>query len=269
MTFDPGRRLCLLFEAGAARYAVEATSVVEVSPPDAEGDKLRGVFELKDLSLLLGGPPEVRPGLAVVLDVSPTLAVRVRRVVEVADVAPAPFFQLPPGLGTMLSGLVRGAVLHGGRLYLELVPDALVRPGWERASSPMKPLVVLEAAPERALVFESQGTRYGLPLSLVLQVIPGGESFSPLPSPAGPIAGLFAYHQALWPIYSVPGLMGQEARCEALFVLAELAGQQVGLCAEKVIGVKRGFVPEDAPGEFRTAESGTRTLFLDFQRMFS
>ncbi|HLL55634.1 MAG TPA: defective in fruiting DifE, partial [Myxococcaceae bacterium] len=76
--FESGRRLCLLFEAANGRFAVEATSVTEVAPPDANGVSIRGYLELTDLSLLLGGEAETRPGTGVVLDVSPTLAVRVK-----------------------------------------------------------------------------------------------------------------------------------------------------------------------------------------------
>src|SRR5215831_14166272 len=93
-THDGGRRLALLFEAGPARYALEASRVLEVTPPDAERATVRGVFPLEDLSALMGGAPERRPGLAVLLDTSPTMSVRVREGAEVADVAGAPHFQL-------------------------------------------------------------------------------------------------------------------------------------------------------------------------------
>ncbi|MFP2932425.1 hypothetical protein ACLESO_46205 [Pyxidicoccus sp. 3LG] len=101
--FESGRRLCLLVEAGETRYAVEATSVMEVAMSGANGSSLRGVLEVKDLSALLGGSPEEGPGMVVVLDVSPTLAVRVRSVVEVADVARAPVLPPAPGLADSLA----------------------------------------------------------------------------------------------------------------------------------------------------------------------
>lgn len=37
MAFEKGQRLSLLVEAGSARYAIDATHVLEVSPPDASG----------------------------------------------------------------------------------------------------------------------------------------------------------------------------------------------------------------------------------------
>ena len=277
MPFETGRRLCLLFEAGSVRYAVEATSVVEVSPPDAEGDKLRGVFDLTDLSVVLGGGGEERPGLALLVDVSPTRAVRIRKVVEVADVAQAPFFMLPPGLGERLGRLVRGAFLYQAQLFLELAVEALAEPRAplevSPGASPVLPVFPLEAAPERGLIFESQGRLYGLPLPWVLQVVAAAGPFSPLPSEGGPVAGLYAHDQALWPIYSAPGLLGGEARREPLFILADLAGHHVGLCATRVLGVHGSLQrPEGAPGqggEFLARGIPGPSLFLDFQRMFS
>src|SRR4029078_7067317 len=82
-THDGGRRLALLFEAGPARYALEASRGLEVTPPHPERAPVRGVFPLEDLSTLMGGAAEARPGLAVLLDISPTVAVRVREGAEV------------------------------------------------------------------------------------------------------------------------------------------------------------------------------------------
>ena len=47
---DGGRRLALLFEAGPARYALEASRILEVTPPDADAERatVRGVFPLED-----------------------------------------------------------------------------------------------------------------------------------------------------------------------------------------------------------------------------
>jgi chemotaxis signal transduction protein len=268
--FESGRRLCLLVEAGGTRYAVEATSVMEVAMPGANGSSLRGMWEVKDLSLLLGGPPEQGPGMVVVLDVSPTLAVRVRSVVEVADVARAPFFLLPPGLGDALTLLSRGAVLHKERLYLELNAEALPhRPDPRLLPPPQRPVYLLEAPPERALVIESRGRLFGIPLPLVSQVVARGEAFSALPVQGGPVAGIFPHAQVLWPICSAPALLGAPALPEAFIVMTELAGQSVGLCATRVLGVVQHFEAGEERGEFTAPGLPGAALFLDLQRMFS
>jgi chemotaxis signal transduction protein len=257
-------------EAGETRYAVEATSVMEVAMPVAHGTSLRGVLEVKDLSALLGGPPEGTAGMVVVLDVSPTLAVRVRSVVKVADVARDPFFLLPPGLADSLAPLSRGAVLHQERLYLELICEALPhRVGPRAAPPPLRPVHWAEAPPDRALIFESQGRLFGVSLNLVSQVVPRGEAFSVLPVQSGPVAGIYPHAQMLWPICSVPALLGAPALPEAFFVLTELAGRNVGLTATRVLGVLPRFEPAEAHGSFTAPGLPGPVMFLDLQRMFS
>lgn len=266
---ETGRRLCLLFEAGNGCFAVEATSVVEVASPDASGQSIRGVLELTDLSCLLGGGDEVRPGLGIVLDTSPTLAVRIRAVVMVADVAHEPFFLLPPGIGEALGQLVRGAILHAGRLFLELIAEALPHRHSPRANICSLQVYTSEQPPDRALVFESQGRLLGIPLALISQVVPVTGAFCPLPAPGGAVAGMFPHAQVLWPIYSIPGLLGHHPHPEALFVLAELAGQNVGLAASRVLGIQHGFQAAGEPGMYSSPSLPGNVLFLDLQRMFS
>jgi chemotaxis signal transduction protein len=268
--FESGRRLCLLVEAGETRYAIEATSVMEVALPGSDGTSLRGMLEVKDLSMLLGGGPEAGTGMVVVLDVSPTLAVRVRSVVEVADVAHAPFFLLPAGLGETLAPLSRGAILYKERLYLELIAESLPQRGILRSPPvALRPVHLLESPPDRALVLESQGRLFGLPLSLVSQVVTRGEAFSRLPVQSGAVAGVFPHAQVLWPIFSVPAMLGAGAQVEAFFVLTEMAGQNVGLCATRVLGVLPRFEPTGERGEFTAPGLPGPVLFLDLQHMFS
>lgn len=267
--FESGRRLCLLFEAGSGRFAVEATSVMEVSPPDESGQTIRGLTELQDLSVLLGGAAEERPGVGVVLDTSPTFAVRVKRVLEVADVARSPLFMLPPNLGEALALVVRGAIFHGERLFLELSADALPRKPHALGAATARPIYPADHVPDRALVFESQGRLFGVPLGFVSQVVTTTDAFCPLPSPMGAVAGLLPHAQVLWPVYSAPGLMGGQARREELVVLTELAGQNVGLAAQRVLGVMQGFTSGAARGELECRGLSAPALFLDLQRMFS
>ena len=269
VAFESGRRLCILVEAGATRFAVEATSVTEVATATSDRDSLRGALEVKDLSQLLGGDPVEEAGMIIVLDVSPTLAVRVRSVVEVADLAQAPFFLLPPGLGPVLGRVSRGAVLHRDRLYLELVAEALAGGQPRTASAPARPVHLAQDTPERSLVFESQGRLFGVPLPLVSQVVNRSDAFSALPASGGPVAGIFPHAQALWPICSAPGLLGGEALAEAYFVLTQPAGQSIGWCASRVLGVYPRFEPGEAAGEFRASALSEPVLFLDLQRMFS
>ena len=58
---ERGQRLCLLLEAGPARFAIAASSVLEVAVPDAGGATLRGHHPLVDLSARLAGPDRPDP----------------------------------------------------------------------------------------------------------------------------------------------------------------------------------------------------------------
>jgi hypothetical protein len=256
-------------DAGDTRFAVEATSVMEVAAPGPDETSLRGVLEVKDLSVLLGGEPEPSPGMVVVFDVSPTLAVRVRSIIEVVDVAPAPHFLLPAGLGDTLAALSRSAVLHKDRLYLELTAEALPHePGTVRPP-PEHPVVLTEALPGRSLILESQGRLFGLPLHHVSQVVARGPSFSALPGKGGAVAGVVLHGQALWPLYSAPAMLGAPATPEGFIVLTEVDGRGLGLCASRVLGVHPRFEPTEEPGVFRAPGVMDPVLFLNLQRMFS
>src|SRR4029078_6605151 len=127
VTVEIGQRLCLLVDAGTTRFAIPATSVLEVATADASGAAQKSHLQLKDLSELLGGPKEVRPGTAIILDTSPTLAVRVRRVREVMDVGAAPLLKLPRRRADRLEPAVRGVVQCGAELFFELDVDAVAR----------------------------------------------------------------------------------------------------------------------------------------------
>lgn len=268
--FESGRRLCLLFEAGGCRFAIEATAVTEVAEPDADARALRGSLELKDLVQLLGAhEEEERPGMAVVLDTSPTLALRVRRVHEVSDVARSRYFGVPPSLGEGLVFVTRGALLHNGLLFLELKPEAIPHQPLRRAATLTRPVFLRDVPPERALVFESQGIFWGLDLGMVQQVVPASDAFLPLPVPHGAVAGLFPHDQSLWPIFSAPALIGGRPAKEPLFILAELAGEAAGLCATRVHGVVDSFEATEGRGEFVGKGLSRPVVFLDYQRMFS
>jgi hypothetical protein len=161
-------------------------------------------------------------------------------------------------------------VLHKERLYLELIAEALPhRVGPRLSPAPLRPVHWAEAAPERALIFESQGRLFGVPLGLVSQVVERGDAFSVLPVQSGPVAGIFPHVQVLWPICSVPALLGAAPVAESFFILTELAGRNVGLTATRVLGVLHRFEPDETAGAFRAPGLPGPVLFLDLQRMFS
>jgi SAM-dependent methyltransferase len=105
--------------------------------------------------------------------------------------------------------------------------------------------------------------------SFVSQVLKTGPSYCPLPGRGGPVAGLLPQNQVLWPIYSFPGLLGATAQKAEFVVLTELAGRNVGIAAERVVGVHQNFTPAEARGSFKANGMTAPALFLDLERMFS
>jgi chemotaxis signal transduction protein len=236
MAFEKGQRLSLLVEAGAARYAIDATRVLEVAPPDAGGETLHGHHALKDLSTLLGGPPEARPGTAIVLDTSPTLAARVKRVFEVVDAADKPRHPLPRRLVRRLEPAVGGVLEVQRMLYFELDVEAAAKGLDADPPELLEGALPVSPEPDRALVFESQGRRLAVPLASVSQVVKAGDTLCAMPH-GGPLLGLLLHEGHLWPAFSVPGMAGGAALLEPLAVLVEVAGEGVGLLASKAFGV--------------------------------
>lgn len=231
---ERGRRLCLLIEAGPSRFAVPATSVLEVAVPDASGMTLRGHHPLVDLTTLLGGHPEVRPGTAILLDTSPTLALRVSKVRGVQDVAECPWLHVPRRIAPTVEPAVRGLVDVKGELFLELDVEALamgIRPPPQlKVVDPFGPPL------SQALVFETGGRMLGLPLAAVAQVVGLGPKFCPLVAPTAAV-GVILHQQQAWPVFSLPGLLGEPIASEPLVVLTEVAGDGVGFLASRALGV--------------------------------
>lgn len=234
------RRLCLLIEAGGARFAVPATSVIEVAVPDPSGATLRGHHPLVDLSLLLGGGAERRPGMAVLLDTSPTLALRVRSVRGVEDVGDCPWLHVPRRIAPAVEPAVRGAIDVKQVLFLELDVEAIANgvkpPAQLKVVDPFGPPL------PQAFLFETGGRTVGLPLASVAQVVPKSAKFCPLVAPTA-AAGLLLHAQQAWPVFSLPGLLGEPISEEPLIVLTEVGGDAVGFTATVAHGVRTSGAP--------------------------
>jgi chemotaxis signal transduction protein len=243
------QRLAVFFTAGGVRYAIRAVTVMEVGVPDRDGNTLRGHLGLRDLSQVLGGEVESEvPGTALVLDTSPTRALRVAQVEGVFDVSTLAALALPRRLIPQLSPAVRGTVVREGRLYFELETDALAR-GLPRQTR--RPELFAHGDVGSALVFQSGGRRLGVPLGQVRQVVPRGPGFNRAPG-QGAFLGAVAHRDLLLPVFSVT----EAAAAEAFLVLVDVKGEGVGLSAAIVEGVK----PQTDLAE---------VLVLDLERVFS
>src|SRR5262249_10091133 len=176
-------------------------------------------------------------GVGVGLERSAGGGVRVGEGGEVGDVCGDPHFQLTRDLGLRIGEVVRGALFHQGRLYLELRPESV---GTVSVAPAAPPRVVtwLDSTEAPMLLIESGAQAFLLPLTSVLQISPRTPAFCPFPVSGSVVAGVVAHGQALWPVYALPAFFGEPPTEEPYLVLAELAGMQVALCASRVGGVE-------------------------------
>jgi chemotaxis signal transduction protein len=224
------RRLCVFFEAGRTRYAIEATSVVEVARAVGHDDEtLRGHLAIRDLSVLLGGDPEERPGTVILLDSSPTVAARTRRVEGVFDAAPHLTLPLPNRLVHLVAPVVKQGLVSESGLSFELDVAHLPR-GLPRQARRIELATTTAKGP--CLVFDSGTLHLALPLADVSQVASKGPMFNPAPG-VGAFVGVLMHQQRLVPAFSLTG-----TDAEALLVVIELPSGPVALSASRAHGVK-------------------------------
>ncbi|MFZ5444322.1 MAG: chemotaxis protein CheW [Myxococcota bacterium] len=242
------RRLCVFFSAGATRYAIDAVRVLEVSRATDDGPlPPKPHVEERDLSLLLGGDPEPEVRAGVTLDVTPTLALRVKRVDGVFDVATLPRWPIQGRLIPLVSPAIGAAFEYEERLYFELDAEGVAR-GLPRQSRALE-RHLRDAA--QALVFSVQGERLGLPLHHVVQVSEAGAHFNRSPN-AGSFLGVAQHRGALCPVFTV----GPLGLVQPFVVLFEVNGDLLGISASQVEGVRSGPSLDGVP-------------ILDVGRMFS
>lgn len=267
---SPGR-LALAFRGARTRWALPVSSILEVGPaPEGDTARRRGL-PVEDFGALLGVPtPVSATTVTLVLDCSPPRALAIEAVEEVADLAAAPFFQLPEALGP--PGLVRGAVLHRERLFLELEPQALaehplgmlaVRP------SPALPVATISPAPPgRALVYEvGELGLLASPLALVTGVLRASTSCF-VPGAACGHIGLIHHERSILSLFDLALVAGRPAVAGELAVALDVAGHALGVVTNRVEGVLDGFggEPRAEPGGVRWRDRrGRGVLFPDLE----
>ena len=222
----------MFFSAAATRYALDAVRVLEVARATEEGTlQLSQHLPVRDLSLLLGGEEEPHVAAGVVMDVSPTLALRVKQVEGVFDCTSLPRWPVQGRLVPLLAPAIASAMEYEGRLVFELDADGAAR-GLPRQ---LKPLERHHRTDPSALVFTVQGERLAIPLHHIVQVIEAGAQFNRAPN-AGSFLGVALHRGELCPVFTV----GPLGLVQPFVVLFEVGGDLLGLSASQVEGVRSG-----------------------------
>ncbi len=271
------QRLALVFRGAGTLWALPASSVLEVAAPPESLPAERSGLPVEDFGALLCEPrPRDPRSVTLVLDGAPPRALLIDGVDEVADLATAPFFRLPPPLERPTRGLLRGAVLHESKLLLELVPQALAQVQASQLLPASRPTLGCPAGigdpPGKALLFEvGEGELFGVPLSLVTGVL---RALEPCRVPLAPFghAGLIHHERSLLPLYDVSQMAGGPRTGGELAVALDIAGTALGVAARAVLGVAEGLAgpgAADAGGVRWQTRDGRSAFFPELERWFS
>ncbi|MBI5069851.1 MAG: chemotaxis protein CheW [Deltaproteobacteria bacterium] len=236
MPTSPAERRALLFTAGGIPLALRLPIVREIVPipPGAAEVEVRGqVVPAVPLAVAMGlggGPGR----FAVLTEAAPPVALRVDAVHAIVDLKQTEVFQLPVRTPLPQPAPFQGAVVAGGVIYLEL---ALTTAGWV----PLEPALddgiqaaQADFAAGRELVFERAGTRYAVPISLLLRVVESPHVF-PVPLAPAVHRGLLYHERAIFPVFDLAALYGGgPAPGATLAVLVDAAGTAIAVLADRV-----------------------------------
>ncbi len=217
--------LHLYFRAGGVRYAIEATSVLEVASVALSSDALRGHFVLANFAEVMGRADGPQSTAVIVFDSSPSLASRVDEVVGVLSTRQASRPPMTAALKSALAPKIQGALLNDVGLWFELTLDAL-----QTTSPPPEPLFRLQkATPATEPLFFVLGEQlYEVPFEAVVQVLPlnGQHNLSPF---GGVLFGAQCFREQALPLVACgPAAAPQWA------VVVEVNGACFGLVADSV-----------------------------------
>lgn len=231
------KHLWLIFDAGPSTYCVDATSLVEVATPDKSGETLRGHLAIHDLSSVLGGAAESRPGTVVVLDTTPTLALRVRRVHEVSAQDTGAIFDLPQPLMKVWEPLGARVLATRHALAWEFDADALASGHRVRSSGRAARFCAGHEGP--TLQFGIAEKTFSVPLAQVVQIVPWPTMSVALPVADALWGACFALGR-VWPVVAVAPL----AAPAAYAVLVDTGSAYGAFAANTLGGVGKQAQPD-------------------------
>jgi len=234
----PSERKALLCSVGGTRLAVRLSQVREIieAAPDAgevvaRGEQLASTF----LSTVLG-LPGAPARFALVTEATPRLALRVEALHGIVDITADQVFQLPVHTLVPQPSPYAGALVVGGDVALELSVPAL-------GFAPIEPAQDVGEAPpslgpflEREILFSRGSLTFGVPLSILIQVV-DAPRLAPVPLTPPSNHGLLYLGRALHTVIDVGVLYGQPPVAEARRVLLiDAGGAGVGVVADRILG---------------------------------
>ncbi len=234
----PAARKALLFSAGGARLAMRVSHLREIVavPPDggevlARGEPVATAF----VSTVLGLPAGPAP-YAILTEGTPPAALRVEALQGIVDLAEAEFFQLPARTFLPQPAPFSGAVVVKGEIALELAVATLgfapLEPALDLGEAPSD----VEPPPERELRFARGARIFGVPLSLLVQVL-DAPRVAPVPLAPPSHRGLLYHGRALHPVLDVAVLYGDAPSPVRAVLLLDAGGVGVAVAADRVLGV--------------------------------
>lgn len=241
MTSLPSERKALVFSAGGVRLALRLSQVREIIEVPAgeggvvaRGEPLPSAYVSTVLGLA-GGPARY----ALVTEATPRTALRVEALHGIIDLMAAESFQLPAHTVVPQPSPYAGALVTKGEVALELAVPSL-------GFAPIEPAVDLAEAPpslgpwpEKELRFARGGLVFGVPMSMLVQVVEAPRlARVPLTPPSH--RGLLVHGRALHAVVDVGVLFGQAAVDGPRVLLIDAGGAGVGVVADRILGAGEG-----------------------------
>ena len=234
----PAERKALLFSAGGVRLALRVSHLREViAVPPEEGEvRVRGeTVPTAFVSTVLGLPAGTAP-YAILTEGTPPAALRVESLHGIVDLAEAEYFQLPARTFLPQPPPFAGAVVSGGAIALELAVASLgfapIEPAEEHGDAPAD----VDPPGERELRFARGGRTFGVPLSLLVQVL-DAPHIATVPLTPRSHLGLLYHGRALHPVLDVAVLYEDPPAPARRVLLLDAGGAAVAVAADRVIGV--------------------------------
>lgn len=210
--------------------------VVAVAPDEGEVRARGEAVPTAFISTVLGLPAGAS-AYAILTRGTPPAALRVEALHGIVDLAEAEFFQLPARTVLPQPPPFSGAVVVRGEVALELAIASLGFAPIEPAVEHGEPPADVDAPAERELRFARGGRTFGVPLSILVQVLEE-PSIAPVPLTPPSHRGLLYHGRALHPVLDVGVLYGDAPGGPVRTVLLlDAGGAGVGVVADRVLGV--------------------------------